>query len=112
MGARTCAGPRVSFAQGGVMTTNPTFDGRVLSRVNMSTETDTRISSIALGLLALVFTSIFGFIALYVLSRPFLTHTDFIFSVSRRTFSFVLLAIAALLVTTAIVLARLIRRRF
>jgi len=77
----------------------------------MSPGTNARIASVALGVLVLFFGSILGFVVIHVLARSLITHTDFVFSVSRRTFNIILFALGAFVVTAALCFARSLLRR-
>ena len=78
------------------------------SQVNMSTETNTRIVPVVvLGVLVLLF----GFTLLFLLLPLLITHTDFVFSVSRRTFNVFVVSLVALFFTAVFFFARSWRRR-
>ena len=74
----------------------------------MSTETNTRIVYVAaLGLLLLLF----GIVLVVVLTSKLITHTDFVFSISRRAFNVGLLAVLVLFVAGLFFFARGLGRR-
>jgi len=65
------------------------------------------VSATVLGLLVLLI----GFLLLFILIRPLVTHTDFVFSVSRRSFNIFLFGLVALFLTVVLLFARSLRRR-
>jgi Na+-driven multidrug efflux pump len=74
----------------------------------MANQTNTHtVSATVLGLLVLVI----GFFLLRILVRSLVTHNDFVFAVSRRTFNVFLLGLVALFVTVVFLFARSARRR-
>jgi|SRR5215471_10240427 len=94
----TCRRPRGSFA---------TFDGFHYSQMNMANETNTRtVSATVLGLLILLI----GSFLLLILASSLVTHTDFVFSISRRTFNIFLFGLVALFLTAVFLFGRSLRR--
>jgi len=74
----------------------------------MAKETNTRtVSATILGVLVLLV----GFFLLFILVRPLVTHTDFVFSVSLRTFNIFLFGLVALFLAAVLLFARSLRRR-
>jgi hypothetical protein len=65
------------------------------------------MSVAALGLLVLLF----GFILLLILVPLLITHSDFVFSVSGRTFNILIFSLVALFLTALFFFARSVRRR-
>ena len=74
----------------------------------MSTGANTRIVSfVALGVLVLIF----GFVFLLLLTPRLISHTDFVFSISRRAFNAVVGSVLVLLMAVVVLLARAMLRR-